>query len=152
MGFEASYKQYLILRGYDPSASRLLVLRRALVDCWGEPGFHQFWRVWNPGVGHILFKLYRLLGGNHNRVVATLLVFAMCGAFHDLMVMLIFQRPFLAFTAAFFSSGLLSLTNRLLDPLLRQHRWPSSLNAMCNAACLAGSVHLAVQLQMAIYP
>lgn len=152
MAFERSYKQYLAIRGYDPSSSRLLVLRRGLIDCWGEAGFHRFWRVWNPGVGHVLFKLYLFLGGSRNRVVATFFVFAVCGAIHDLVVMLIFHRPFFAFTAAFFSSGLLSLANRLLEPILHQDRWPSPLNALSNVTCLAASVHFAVQLQMAVYP
>jgi hypothetical protein len=57
-GFNQSYDQYLILRGYDPSSSKLIILKRALIDSWAEPGLHEFWRVWNSGIGYLLFRLY----------------------------------------------------------------------------------------------
>jgi hypothetical protein len=151
-GFNESYNQYLTLRGYDASSSKLVILRRALVDSWGEPGFHRFWRVWNPGVGHLLFRLYLVFGGNRIRSIATLLVFALCGIIHDVLVMLIFRRPFAAFTAAFVLCGMLAVLNRSLEPALRQERWPRGLNALINVSCLALSVVAAVQLQMLAFP
>lgn len=149
--FNHSYNQYLLLRGYDPGASKLLILKRALVDSWSEPGFHRFWRVWNPGIGHLLYHLYLLLGGRRRRLLATLLVFVLCGIGHDLLVMLIFRRPFLAFTAAFTLFGLLAATSRRLEPLLRQESWPKPLNAGINLVFLAASVYCAVRLQMVVF-
>jgi len=151
-GFNESYNQYLVLRGYDPSSNKLVILKRALFDSWGEPGFHQFWRVWNPGIGHLLYRFYLFLGGNRARLIATLLVFILCGILHDALVMLIFRRPFLAFSAAFLFSGMLAISNRFLEPLLQQERWPRLLNALTNASCLAVSIYAAVQLQMLVFP
>lgn len=149
--FNESYDQYLILRGYDPSSSKLVVLKRALVDSWGEPGFHRFWRVWNPGIGHLLYRLYLSLGGNRIRLAATMLVFGLCGVMHDALVMLIFRRPFAAFTAAFVLFGILAVLNRSLEPVLHQERWPRLLNVCTNVFCLAASIYLAVQLQMLLF-
>jgi hypothetical protein len=151
-GFNESYDRYLVLRGYDPSSSKLVILKRALFDSWGEPGFHQFWRVWNPGVGHLLYRLYLLLGGNRARLIATLLVFILCGILHDVLVMLIFQRPFVAFTAAFLFFGVLALGNRSLETVLQQGHWPRLLNALFNGSCLAACIWAAVQLQMFLFP
>ena len=151
-GFNESYNQYLILRGYDPSSSKLIILKRALLDSWGEPGFHQFWRVWNPGIGHLLYRLYLLMGGNRIRLIATMLVFTACGFMHDVLVMLIFRRPFTAFTAAFILFGILAVINRSLEPILRQDRWPRLLNVLSNVSCLLVSIYVAVQLQMSIFP
>lgn len=151
-GFNESYNRYLVLRGYAPSSNKLAILKRALFDSWGEPGFHQFWRVWNPGVGHLLYRLYLFLGGNRARLIATILVFILCGILHDVLVMLIFRRPFVAFTAAFLFSGVLTVGNRSLEPILHQERWPRLLNALINVSCLAVSIHAAVQLQMLAFP
>jgi uncharacterized membrane protein len=123
-----------------------------LIDSWGEPGFHRFWRVWNPGIGHLLYRLYVFLGGNRTRLVASLGVFAFCGWVHDALVMLIFRRPFIAFTLAFSMFGIIALLNRSLTPRLRQERWPRFLNACSNLACLGISIYAAVQLQMRIFP
>ena len=149
--FDKSYNRYLILRGYDPSSSKLQILKRALFDSWGEPGFHRFWRVWNPGIGHLLYRLYLLVGGNRARLLATMLVFLLCGILHDAVVMLMFRRPFVAFTAAFVSFWFLAWVNRSLEPVLRQERWPRLANALLNILCLAGSIYAAVQAQMALF-
>lgn len=150
--FNQSYEQYLVFRDYDPSASKLLILKRALIDSWGEPGFHRFWQVWNPGIGHLLYRFYRWLGGNRRRLAATLAVFVLCGFLHDLVVMLIFRRPFLAFSAAFILFAVLASINRALEPYLRQERWPRILNALSNLGCLAVSIYIAVQLQKGVFP
>jgi hypothetical protein len=150
--FSHSYQQYLILRGYDPASNKLAILKRALFDSWGEPGFHRFWRVWNPGIGHLLYRLYLLLGGNRARPVNTLLVFFLCGILHDGLVMLIFRRPFVAFTAIFLLSGGLAVGNRSLEPFLHQERWPRWLNGLANLSCLAASIYAGVQLQMFLFP
>jgi hypothetical protein len=150
--FNTRYNQYLVFRGYDPSSNNLLILKRALIDSWGEPGFHRFWRVWNPGIGHLLYRLYLFLGGNRNRAFSTMLVFVICGFLHDLIVMAIFRRPFIAFSTAFTSIGIIALINRLLESVLNQNRWPKICNFFCNVTYLGVSIFAAVQLQMAVFP
>jgi len=145
------YNKYLILRKYDPSSGKLRILKRALLDSWGEPGFHRFWQVWNPGIGYFLYRLYRLFGGNRNRLISTILVFVLCGLLHDAIVMLIFQKPFVAFTVAFILFGVLALINRAIEPIIDQKRWPRLLNTISNVSCLAISIHFAVQIQMKIF-
>jgi hypothetical protein len=151
-GFNKSYDHYLTLRGYDPSSPKPAILKRSLVDSWSEPGFHQFWRVWNPGIGHLLFRFYLLLGGNRFRLVATMLVFTLCGIAHDFAVVLIFRRPFAAFTIAFFLSGILAVVSRSLESVLHQERWPKLINALLNISCLASSIVAAVQFQTYLFP
>ena len=151
-GFNESYEQYLVLRGYDPSANKLLILKRALIDSWAEPGFHRFWQVWNPGIGHLLFRLYLLLGGNRLQLIATMLVFALCGLMHDVLVMVMFRRPFVAFTVAFSLFGLFAVANRAVENRLHQERWPGLLNLTANVSLLAASIYSAVQLQKALFP
>jgi hypothetical protein len=137
----------LILRGYDPSANKLSILKRALFDSWSEPGFHRFWRVWNPGVGHLLYHLYLLLGGHRIRTIAMILVFTLCGITHDVLVMLIFRRLFFVFTTAFTLFGILAVVSRSLESVLRQERWPRLFNILTNVSCLAAPICFAVQLQ-----
>ena len=146
-----SYDQYLVIRNYDPTAGKLIILKRALITSWGEPGFHRFWQVWNPGVGYYLYRLYCWLGGNRHRLVSTMVVFIFCGFLHDLMVMLIFRRTFMAFTLAFLFFGVLALINRAVGPFLHQDQWPRGLNMVSNAGCLALSIYIAVQLQMQVF-
>ena len=69
-------------------------------------------RVWNPGIGHLLYRLYLLLSGNRTRLIATMIVFTSCGFMYDVLVMSIFRRPFSAFTLAFVFFGILVAINR----------------------------------------
>jgi hypothetical protein len=151
-GLDISYNQYLLLRGYDPSSNKFLMLKRALIDSWAEPGFHRFWRVWNPGIGHLLYRLYLFLGGNRIRIFSTILVFLICGFIHDLIVMAIFRRPFIAFSTAFMLFGIIASINRLLEPVLNQDSWLKICNVLCNVTLLGASIFVAVQLQMAVFP
>jgi hypothetical protein len=79
-----TYAQYCIRRGYKPPFTGWPVVRRSLLHSWAQPGFHRFWRIWNPPVGYPLFRLYKALGGN--RVIAASAVFAFAGALHDVVV------------------------------------------------------------------
>ena len=151
-GFNLSYQEYLVLRGYDPSCGALTILKRALITSWSEPGFHRFWRLWNPGIGHILYRFYRLLGGNRYPLIASMVVFSVCGFIHDALVMMIFQRSFIAFTTAFTLFGFFAVLNRYLEPVLNQKQWPGILNVLVNLTLLAVSIHTAVQLQMSLFP
>lgn len=115
-------------------------MKRSLFDSWAQPGFHRFWRVWNPPVGYPLFLLYRLLGGNRNRVVATLLIFTFTGLLHDVVVIALQQRWYVALTCAYFAFGCLSIMSMKLAPLVGQRRWPMILNVLVNVGLVVGTL------------
>ena len=128
-----SFQTYLHRRGYDLRAGSGAFLWRLFIKSWAEPGFHRFWRVWNPGYGYALFHLYLLLGGNKRRFTATIGVFAFCGfSFHDLVAYLISGRFGLSCTFAFILYALLSLAAFRFERGLGQRRWPVAANAMLN--------------------
>lgn len=135
------FEQYLARRGYDLRGGARPFLRRMFVESLGQPGFHRFWRVWNPLYGFALYRLYVALGGNRRRVRATLAVFVLCGALlHDLPVSLLLGRVSLATTCAFSLFAVLALASRAAQPRLRQRRWPPLANAAVNVAALAGGL------------
>jgi len=146
------YTDYLLWRGYDPESGKWSILKRALIESWAEPGFHSFWQVWNPGIGHLLFRLYLFLGGKKRRALTTLAVFGACGFLHDAAVMCMFRRPFLAFSGAFLCFGFLTIASRRLATWLRQDCWPMLANAALNISLVAASVHAAVTLQRMVFP
>ena len=69
-----SFDGFLRQRGYDP-ANSVAFLRRMLVDCWSQPSFRAFWRVWNPVYWYGLFRRYLALVGQQRRRMAPPLVF-----------------------------------------------------------------------------
>lgn len=141
-----SFAEYLAARGFDPSDRRVF-FRRMFVTAWGEPGFHRFWRLWNPLYGYGLFRLYLVLGGNRRPLLASLVVFLACGFFlHDLVVAASTRRVSFTSTAAFGAFWLLATINRALAPRLGQERWSRAANAFVNAACVLGGVVAGVAL------
>jgi len=46
----------LIRRGYRTGYDGRF-FRRAFLECWAEPGFHRFRRIWNPSLGFLVFEL-----------------------------------------------------------------------------------------------
>jgi hypothetical protein len=103
-------------------------------------------------MGHLLYRLYLALGGNRNAFVATMFVFGLCGFAHDVLVMAIFRRPFVAFSTAFVLCGTLAVINRSLESVLHQEQWPRAVRVLANVSCLAVSIYAAVQLQMFVFP
>lgn len=137
-----TYAQYCARRGYKPPFKGWPVVKRSLFESWAQPGFHRFWRVWNPPVGYPLFRLYRLLGGNRNRVIATLAVFTVTGALHDLAVFALRQRWDMILTCAYFAFGCLSLLSMKLAPYVGQERWPKILNVILNAGLVVSTFEI----------
>ncbi|MCP4200688.1 MAG: hypothetical protein GY769_01985 [bacterium] len=104
---------------------------------WVQPGFHRFWRVWNPLYGYFLYRLYLVLGGNRHRLVATLTVFASCGfVLHDLLVFLFSGYFSLVCTFGFVFFAILSLLSARFQKLLRQGEWPAAANAAANIGAI----------------
>lgn len=96
------FNTFLRRRGFDPDHA-LPLLKRMFVECWREPDFRGFWRLWNPVYGYGLYRLYVLLGGNRHPRAASLVVFLFCGAaLHDVPVGLLTGRFTVATTVAFF--------------------------------------------------
>jgi hypothetical protein len=138
-----TYHQYCTRRGYKPPFKGWPVIRRSLLESWAQPGFHRFWRVWNPPIGYPLFRLYSLLGGNRNRVVATLVVFTVAGAFHDLVVVAFKPRWGPILTFAYFVFASLSLLSSRLAPFVRWETWPKFMNVIVNAGLVFGTFEAA---------
>lgn len=132
-----TFDDFLRARGFDAKAPGAF-LRRMFLTSWGEPGFHAFWRMWNPLYGYILFRLYLVLGGRRRPALASLIVFLACGFFlHDLVVAVSARRLSFTTTIAFGVFWLLATANRALVGRLRQERWRRSANVAANVACVA---------------
>ncbi len=145
-------EQYLVRRGYDLNRGTGRFLKRLFLESWQQAGFHRFWRVWNPLYGFFLYRLYLLLGGNRNRVVATLVVFASCGFFlHDLVSLLLFGVFSFVCTLGFFLYGVLSLASARLQVLLRQKRWPPLANAAVNVGLVVAGLWAGVRLNALLF-
>lgn len=140
--FEESFRAYARARGFETVNDRAFAWR-AFVLAWGEPGFHRFWRVWNPGISYFPWRLYVALGGRRRWVSATVLSFLANGLVHN-AVALPFFRLWWSWTipVAFLCFGLLTVASRAVDPWLKQERWPTLLNAALNVGlvCLSMSV------------
>jgi hypothetical protein len=147
-----SFEAYLLARGFD-SRHRPAFFRRMFVTPFGEPGFHRFWRLWNPFFGYGLSKLYVALGGRRRPLLASFVVFAACGFFlHDLLTLATTRRLSLASTGAFVIFWFLTAVSRALEPRLRQASWPRGANAALNVGCLlvglAGGAYMTTRLGM----
>lgn len=127
-----AFAQYLHRRRYR-SVNDWPFLRRAFLECWAEPGFHRFWRVWNPALGFLVFRFYRLIGGNRAGAAGKVLAFIASGVSHGLLA-----APFLGWSwtipVTFTCFGVLVALGSKTSRLLRQDRWPPSLNAVLNVA------------------
>lgn len=133
-----TFESYLKARGYDLRRGTGAFLRRMFVECWVQPGFHLFWRVWNPAYGYMLFRIYRRIGGARRRTVATIATFLFCGlALHDLPVSLVLRRPSVVCSIAFLFYSVASLGSRLVAAPLRFDLWPRWAHGLTNASLVA---------------
>jgi hypothetical protein len=133
-----TYAQYCLRRGYKPPFKGWPVIRRSLFQSWAQPGFHRFWRVWNPPVGYLLYKLYVLFGGNRNRIISTSIVYAISGALHDLVVITLVPIWGPIITSSYLVSGWLSLLSLKMERILHQKKWPPILNVILNFILIVG--------------
>lgn len=134
-----SYKEYVRMRGYGDHLNDWPCFKRSFLTCWAEPGFHRFWRAWNPGIGYFVFRLYLLLGGKQNRAIATLLAFVLCGTLHVLAVYPFFRRWSFSLPVTFLCFGVLTLVSRGLEGVLCQDRWPTVINVALNIGLVIAS-------------
>lgn len=134
-----SYKEYARMRGYGSHLNDWPFFKRAFLTCWAEPGFHRFWRVWNPGISYFVFRLYLQLGGNRNRTVATIVAFELCGILHVLVAHPFLRRWSFTLPITFLCFAVLTLMSRGLERALCQNRWPAVVNVVLNIGLVIGS-------------
>ena len=143
-----TFRQYLARRGYDLHASTGLFLRRMFLSAWAQPGFHRFWRVWNPVYGYLLFRLYLVLGGNRRRILSTITVFLFCGfMLHDLPISIIRGHIQVTITAAFFLFGVVTLLFQQAENRLGALQWPRVVHVICNFGVVGGGLLFGVWVQ-----
>lgn len=130
--------QYLRRRGFEPPWYSLVSLKRWWIDSFAQPGFAQFWRLWNPPMGFLLHQLYRGLGGDQNRVLACLGTFAAAGFFHDVIRLFVRKshsiNPELTIAFVIFGMLVLLTSPRRVQRFMRRLSWP--VHCVLNAACL----------------
>ena len=149
MNAAASYPEYLEARGYHASMPVLRMIRRMFLGCWWEPGFHNFWRAWNPVAGFFLYRLYHLLGGCQNRTLAVVASFLFSGfVFHDFPLMLLLQRPIIVCTSAWLFFALATLVSARLVPL----GWAPATYVSLNAGLVTAGLLFGTWLNELVLP
>jgi hypothetical protein len=84
-------------------------------------------------------------------IFATISAFLICGFGHDLIVMFIAKKPYLAFSIAYIIFALLVVLSRSYQYLLRQARWPVVGNILVNSGLIAGSFHIAIKINNILF-
>jgi hypothetical protein len=145
-----TFEEYLAFRGYStPITSPWPFFKRGFIDCWTEPGFNKFWRVWNPPFGYLTYLFYRFLGGKRYRIPATLITFMASGfAFHDSVGLIFFNHFTLRNTICFFLFGLFTLLDYYFADLLRRDSWPKLANLILNGLLVWFSFYFGTILNM----
>lgn len=127
------YEQFARSRGFKTELHDWQFVRRSFLDCRMEPGFHRFWRVWNPGIAYFVYRLFVRFGGRRSCALPTILTFATSGLVHALVVAPFFQRWSYSVIVAFTCFGVLTVASRYCEDLLNQKRWPKAINGLVNA-------------------
>ena len=132
----ADYRRFARMRGFE-TFNDWPYHRRGFIECWAEPGFHRFWQVWNPGIAYFVYRAFLGLGGRRNYVVPVLGAFFLCGVAHTLLVAPFLGRWSFSVIIAFSGFGVATVLSRVLEPVLRQERWPAACNVLLNAGLVA---------------
>jgi hypothetical protein len=135
--YVGDYQQYLRRRGFGNNLNDRPFFFKSFLTCWAEPGFHRFWRMWNPGIGYLTFRLYLALGGRKHREAATVATFAVNGLVHNMVTCPFVHRWSWTVIVAFLIFGLLTVLSRRLEPVLGQERWPTLANLVVNVGSIA---------------
>jgi hypothetical protein len=144
------YRQYLRLHGFGDHIHDWDFAKRAFIDCWFEPGFHNFWRAWNPGISYFCFRLYLLLGGKERRELATISVFVLCGILHNLVALPFVSCWSLPLPFTFLSFGVLTVLSQRLGSIFKQERFPAIVNAALNIALVIASFEFGFRMNEAL--
>ena len=134
-----TFHDYCERRGYDMDSGGLNFLLHMFPGCMTQAGVHNFWRVWNPMFGYLLFQQYKTLGGIVPRPLALGATFITSGILiHDLPIGLVLGRPIVVNTVAFVIFAVLALPSRGLE---RRGLWSrrSWLNVPVHAVIVLGA-------------
>lgn len=140
--YVGDYQQYLCRRGFGDKLYDRPFFFRSFLACWAEPGFHRFWRMWNPGIGFLTFRLYLALGGRKHREAATVATFVVNGLVHTMAICPFARRWSWTLIVTFLIFGLLTILSGRLESVLKQKRWPAIANLVVNV----GSVVLSFDI------
>jgi len=135
------YIAYARLRGFR-SFNDWPYHRRGFTECWAAPGFHKFWEIWNPGIAYFVFRIYLKLGGKNNRFSVTALAFVINGIIHTLLFYIISGKYSYTIVILFLLFALITITNRELEHVLQQNKWPRYINGVINITLVCGSFDL----------
>ena len=141
----ADYERFARMRGFR-TFNDWPYHRRGFLECWAAPGFHEFWRMWNPGIAYFVYRLYLRLGGRRHWVAPTIAAFGVCGLVHTLVVAPFLGRWSFSVIVAFLCFGVLTVVSRSLKRLLRQRRWPAWVNVLVNVGLVIGSFDLGFRI------
>jgi hypothetical protein len=148
--YVSDYEQYLRMRGFGDHVHDRVFVNRAFIKCWTEPGFHNFWRAWNPGISYFGFRFYLLLGGKERRDLATISVFVLCGILHNLVALPFVRCWSLPLPFTFLSFGVLTILSQRLESIFRQERFPAIVNAAINIALVIASFEFGFRMNDAL--
>lgn len=130
--YVADYKQYLWMRGFGDHLHDAYFVKRGFLECWFEPGFHRFWRVWNPGIAYFTYRLYRGFGGRERQELATIATFLLNGIIHNFIASLLLQRWAFPLPFTFLSFGVFTVIFRWLDTYFHLSRLPRICHMLIN--------------------
>ena len=131
-GYVSDYKQYLKLRGFGDHIHDRFFVKRGFLACWLQPGFHHFWKVWNPGIGYFTYKLYLSFGGKDRQTRATIAAFLVNGLAHNLVISLFLWRWDFPLPFTFTLFGFLTVVSRWLEGATKMNRWPRVCHLVLN--------------------
>jgi hypothetical protein len=139
------------MRGFKTELNDWPFVRRSFIECWAEPGFHRFWRVWNPGISYFVYRLFVHLGGRKHLDRATVATFVINGFIHNLVAFPFVWKWSWVIPAAFFFFGVVTVLNRRAEPWLRQSRWPWLVNALINVSLVIAGFDLGFRLERLLH-
>lgn len=132
------YIAYAKLRGFK-SFNDWAYHRRSFIECWGEPGFHRFWQIWNPGITYFFYRLYLYLFRLHffhhvkiNWIFTTIAAFFINGIIHTLVFYIIAGAWSYTVPVTFFIFGVFTVLSKIFETVLKQSKWPWIINSALN--------------------
>lgn len=149
--YQVNYISHLKKLGYGEHKGDFdaFFIKKAFLDCWTQPGFHNFWRYWNPGIGFLMLKTYLAFGGKKKKIFATYMTFIICALAHILIV-----YPFLGYSyvipVTFLCFATFTLLSKVSEKVLNQQNWHRVINTAINISLVILSFKIGFVVQMNI--
>ena len=150
--YQSNYLYHLKKLGYGDHKGDFdaFFVKKAFLDSWTQPGFHNFWRYWNPGIGFLMLKTYIAFGGKKYKIFATYITFIICAVAHITIV-----YPFLGYShviiITFVCFATLTLLSKFLAKTLNQQRWNILVNTIINISLVVLSFKIGFVVNMLCY-